>query len=74
MIPDAEIDLLTESMDDAVSLAALGFLADGYTLLLDGFERAENLKSEEHPWVAELVLRWALACENYAESYGVRLA
>ncbi len=74
MIPDSEIDLLTESVDDAISLAALGFLADGYTLLLDGFERAENLQADGEPWVAELVLRWALACENYAESYGVSMS
>ncbi|HEV8177073.1 MAG TPA: hypothetical protein VGP44_05235 [Gemmatimonadales bacterium] len=73
MIPDEEIDLLTETVDEAISMASEGRLSDGYTLLLDGFERAENLRAEEWDWVAELVLRWAHACANYAESYGVSM-
>ena len=73
MISDEEIDYLAETVDEAISMAAEGRLSDGYTLLLDGFERAENLRAEEWDWVTELVLRWSLACENYAESYGLRL-
>lgn len=73
MIPDTEIDLLTEAVDEAISMAVEGRLADGYTLLLDGFERAENLPADGETWVAELVLRWSLACTNYADLYGVDL-
>ncbi len=74
MIPDSESDFFTEAVGEAISRAFHGRLSDGGTLLLNGFKRAEILLGNGEPWVAELVLRWALACENYAESFGVRMA
>ena len=69
MLPIAEIDTLTMTVLNAVDLAAEGKLTDGYTALLAGLERADEL---EEPWAPELVARWRQAVERYCTEYGVR--
>jgi hypothetical protein len=49
MIPDEEFDRLTNAVDEAISLAAGGHLADGYTVLLGGLERTEALLQDVEP-------------------------
>jgi hypothetical protein len=73
MLPDAEIDRLTNAVDEAIGLAALGQVGEGYRLLSKGFMRAEGLRREGKDWGHELMLRWGQACDNYAASYGVPL-
>jgi hypothetical protein len=43
MIPDEEIDRLTDAVDAAIGLAACGLLADGDAVLLDGLEQPDLL-------------------------------
>lgn len=71
-IPGQEIDVLTMTAIEAADLAESGELAAGYTALLGGVQRAQELADEGEPWGRLLVTRWRLACDNYCREYGVR--
>lgn len=73
MLPTNEIDTLTMTVTDAIDLAAEGNAADGYTALLAGLQRAEEIAEEGVEWGPELVERWRTACSNYAKQYGVKV-
>jgi hypothetical protein len=74
VIPDEEIDHLTQTVDEVIGLAADGRVGEGYRLLSEGRLRAHNLRLLGHKWGRELAERWDLACDNYAEAYGVPIA
>jgi hypothetical protein len=71
MLPTNEIDTLAMTVTDAVDLAVEGKLADGYSELLAGLKRAEEIAAEGVEWGPELVHWWRGALENYCDSYGV---
>jgi hypothetical protein len=45
--------------------------SDGYTALLAGLKRAEEIAAEGVEWGPELVEKWRDVVENYVDSYGV---
>jgi hypothetical protein len=71
VIPTEEIDHLTETVDAAIGLAAEGSVGEGYRRLSEGRARADLLRIAGRPWAAELLSRWAHACDTYTEAYGV---
>jgi hypothetical protein len=73
VIPDAEADLLSETVMRAVEAASVGALAAGYDPLLAGRRHAEALLNRGEPYAAELVAWWRGALSNYCDSYGVPL-
>jgi hypothetical protein len=73
MLPTPEIDILTLAATNAIALANEGHLADGYSALLAGFERAQEIASVGEVWGEELVKRWQVACDRYAKLYGLPL-
>ena len=73
MLPTHEIDTLTMTVTDAVDLAAEGQLADGYTALLAGLKRAEEIAAEGVEWGEELLEKWQEVVQNYIDSYGVMM-
>jgi hypothetical protein len=72
MLPTSEIDTLTMIVTDAIGLALESNVADGYTALMAGLQRAEESAEEGVWWGPELVARWRLACENYVKRYRVK--
>jgi hypothetical protein len=66
VLPTKEIDTLTMTVTEAIDFAAEDNVADGYTALMAGLQRAREIAEEGIEWGAELVGRWRLACENYA--------
>ena len=73
MLPTNEIDTLTMTVTEAINLAAEGKPEDGYTILLVGLQRVEEIATEGIEWGRELVERWRTAGENYAKHYGVKI-
>jgi hypothetical protein len=73
MLPRQEIDILTMTATQAVELAKEGHLSDGYSALLAGFERAQEIASVGEVWGEELLSRWRGVCLNYAKLYGLSL-
>jgi hypothetical protein len=73
VIPDAESDLLMNTITDAIEKVAEGKLAEGYDLLAGGLRRAEELRDTGKPWGEELVHWWRGALTNYVDSYGVQM-
>jgi hypothetical protein len=71
VLPEIEINLLKETVDIAIGWVAEGRVGEGYVVLSDGLRRARELPGE--PWREELVGRWRLACDNFADTYGVSL-
>ncbi len=71
MIPDAEADLLMNTVTNAIEKVVEGRLAEGYDLLAHGLQRAEGLRDRGEPWGEELVHWWRGAVQNYCDSYGV---
>jgi hypothetical protein len=71
MIPDAEADLLVNTVTDAIERVAEGRLAEGHDLLTNGLQRAERLRDQGEPYGEELVHWWRGAVTNFCDSYGV---
>lgn len=71
MLPRREFDTLLLTMTDVVDLADNGDAAEGYTALLAGLHRAKELRDEGFEWGEELVRRWEMACDLYAERHGI---
>lgn len=71
MIPTEEIDHLTTTVDEAIELAAVGRVGEGYRRLSEGRARADVLRIAGRPWAKELLARWEHACDTYTEAYGV---
>ena len=73
MLRDTEISNLLMAITASMNLAASGRLADGYTCLLAGLERAEHLADADEPGATELVRILRQALENYTARYGLPL-
>lgn len=71
-IPDHELELLINTVTEAVDHATEGRTSEGYQSLAYGLERARGL---EEPWAPELIQRYQQALQAYAEEHfrnGVR--
>lgn len=73
VIPTAEIDKLTETVAAALELVTKGRIGEGYALLSAGRVRAERLARSGLPWAEALARRWRLACDNFVDSFGLRI-
>jgi len=73
VLPPSEIDILTRTVTEAIDLATARRPEDGYTTMLAGLQRAEEIAAEEIEWGPELVHRWRMACASYAKHFGVRI-
>ena len=71
-IPREEMRRLVLAVTEASETAGGGRLADAYTILLDGLERARDLRDWGEPWAPALVSCWKEALEGYCLQYGVR--
>lgn len=69
MLLDDEISLLNNTIDQAVTLAALGELCEGYDELAYGLERAKAHLGFGLTWPEELLPLYQQAVENYCVSY-----
>ena len=67
-IPDLEIDLLTNTVEEALSFAHEGNAARGYLELMYGLQRAREGVTEGE-WGPALVLRWHGACRRFAAEW-----
>ena len=67
-IPDLELDLLTNTVEEALSLAHERRPERGYLELSYGLQRAREGVTEGE-WGPALVLRWHAACRNYARKH-----
>ena len=70
-IPENELKDLDTAIDEAIGLAAEGQRAAGYTHLLAGLHRAQELRQIGAPWARALVWRYREAIGVYIESLGV---
>ncbi len=68
--PVHELEAVGQFAVRAIHLAQAGRLADGYTLLLTGYERARFHTSA--PWGPSLVQGWEDVLWAYCERFGVR--
>jgi hypothetical protein len=66
-------EALNGVISQALSMAESGRLADGYSLLLEGMHQAAERSSWDDSWGSEVVGVYALALENYAARFGVRM-
>lgn len=66
-LPTPEIDLLTNTVEEALSLAHEGFWYRGYLELHYGLERAKAAQPE--PWAPQLIQRWRYALAEYARCW-----
>jgi hypothetical protein len=73
MFTEIEVDLLVNTVDEAVAHASVGRVAGGYEALVLGLSRARAAEEDGEEWAAALVLRYRLALDNYCDSYGVRM-
>ena len=73
MVPNTEMNGLMITLEEAISLAVSGNLADGYDCLLAGLRQAEAQKHHGHGWADELVRRYRDSLEAYVFRYGVRM-
>src|SRR5437762_3951666 len=71
-IPREEMRRLVLAVTEASETAGGGRLADAYTILLDGVERARVLRDWGEPWAPALVSCWIEAVEGYCLQYGLR--
>ena len=67
-LPDAEIDLLANTVDLALERAQQGRPEHGYLELLYGLERARAGVAQEE-WGPRLARRWAHALAEYARRW-----
>ena len=73
MVPNTEMNGLMLTLEEAISLAVSGYLADGYDCLVAGLRQAELQQGQGHGWADELVRRYRDSLEAYVVRYGVRL-
>ena len=71
MLPPAEIRVLNRLTVLAVDMALNGYPAEGYTCLLEGSWRANDLHVAGAPWGMELTGHYREALNAYAERYSV---
>lgn len=78
MIPDEELDLLTNTVMRAVDLAREQLWVDGHCELVYGLRRVEAIGDEaletgtHADRLPELLIRVRLAIDRYCEEYGAR--
>lgn len=72
-LPPIELDTLLLTFTEAVDLAEVGSVLVGYRCLLGGLERAQEADEAGEPWGVELVARYSLALERYAERWGAQV-
>jgi len=72
MLPELEVDILTMTIAAAVDLAADVEVRAGYTALLVGLDRAQELQDEER-WEAGVGRSLMLGAETVLPSVGVKL-
>ena len=73
-IPPTETQTLVLTVANAVDCAEAGEVADGYTCLWAGLERARELAEDDRfLWAPDLVREWEREVERYCQRYGVSL-
>jgi hypothetical protein len=70
-IPEYEWEIFFNTIDDAVGLAMLGRIGDGFRRLELGLLRAEEI-AEESAWGEELRTRYRKAMDRFTQRYGAR--
>jgi hypothetical protein len=73
MTPHTETQTLVMTVANAIDCAEAGAVADGYTCLWAGLERARELAEDGAGWTQDLVREWERELERYCQRYGVSL-
>jgi hypothetical protein len=68
-IPDHEIDLLTNTVDTAISYVEVDQYVEAHAELVYGLRRSEVLKDEGHEWAETLCTRWQIAVHRFCEEF-----
>jgi hypothetical protein len=74
LLPEAECQNLIQAEREAWNLAYQGRLADGYSLLLSGLERAEEVCVAGEEWGEALVFFWRVVVDWYCDHFAVRMS
>jgi hypothetical protein len=70
MLPESELNALIRDTADAVNLAVVGEVSDGFEVLVAGLRRAEAMQDLE-PWAGELAASYRRAVDHYCWQYRV---
>ena len=70
MLPEREINLLVNTVAEAVEMASVLHVSEGHDRLRQGLRRAENELRAGSPWAETLLDRYQEALRNYAARYG----
>jgi hypothetical protein len=71
-LPERTLGAYLHCAQCALSLAESGRLADGYSLLLVGWEAARQAEEDQIPWGRPLAGCYEQALDTYCRLYGVR--
>jgi hypothetical protein len=71
MIPHSELSTLMLAVGDALDLAEAGRVSDGYLILLQGLQRANDVGKAGQAWGEELRRRYQTAADDFAQQYGL---
>lgn len=70
-IPNTEYESLVRVLLRAEWVAQCGDVADGYDLLLEGEERAQQAADSGHSWGSDLRECWAFVINDYCRRYDI---
>jgi hypothetical protein len=70
MLPEREINLLVNTVVEAVEMASVLHVTEGYARLHEGLRRAERELRAGAPWAEALLPRYEEALRNYVARYG----
>jgi hypothetical protein len=71
MIPQPELLTLMVAVSDAMDLAEAGRAGDGYLILLQGLQRANEVCATGEVWGEALLQRYQTAADDFARQYGL---
>jgi hypothetical protein len=71
MIPHSEFSTLMFAVGDAIELAEAGRVDDGYLILLQGLQRANEARDAGEDWGEVLLQRYQTAADDFARQYGL---
>lgn len=69
MLPERELNLLVNTVTDAVEMASVMHVSEGHARLREGLRRAEDAFRSGSPWAEALLARYQEALRNYVARY-----
>ena len=69
MLPERELNLLVNTVTEAVEMASVMQVSEGHARLREGLRRAESSLRAGSPWAEALLARYEEALRNYVARY-----